>query len=385
MVGNTFPYTADDWNTDIELAWSHGIDAFALNVGIDDWQKDSVARCYAAASKSKLPFRLFLSFDMASLSGARPEDVHILRDYIAMFAHHPRQLLYHGKVLVSTFAGQDSLFGHDTLHEAWQFVKDALEEIAPIHLIPSFFIDPRRYASIAAMDGYFNWNGSWPIHLTVDSPREEVVCAKLDTDKHHIHHLGGRTFMAAVSPWFFTHYGSDSWNKNWIYRGDDWLFVRRWEQLIAMRDQVDIVQVISWNDYGESHYIAPIKGAQPNSHAWVSGFPHTAWLDLNRYFARAFKEGSYPPIERDSIYMWSRPHLRAAEAVHDPVGRPERWQLTDDTFWVVVFATGPAEVRIWTRDDLPAQTRKVGRGVWKLSHPMIVGGGMGGKLSAMAS
>jgi hypothetical protein len=33
----------------------------------------------------------------------------------------------------------------------------------------------------------------------------------------------------------------------WIYRGDDWLFVRRWEHLLAHRHKVDIVQVISWN------------------------------------------------------------------------------------------------------------------------------------------
>jgi hypothetical protein len=33
----------------------------------------------------------------------------------------------------------------------------------------------------------------------------------------------------------------------WIYRGDDWLLVRRWEQLIAMRRNIDIVQFISWN------------------------------------------------------------------------------------------------------------------------------------------
>ncbi len=48
------------------------------------------------------------------------------------------------------------------------------------------------------------WNGSWPIHLALDSPRQDIEHAQLDTDRHHIHHLGGRTFMAAVSPWFFT-------------------------------------------------------------------------------------------------------------------------------------------------------------------------------------
>ena len=33
----------------------------------------------------------------------------------------------------------------------------------------------------------------------------------------------------------------------WIYRGDDWLLVRRWEQLVAARDEVDVVQIISYN------------------------------------------------------------------------------------------------------------------------------------------
>lgn len=80
-------------------------------------------------------------------------------------------------------------------------------------------------------------------------------------------------------------------------------------------------------DYGESHYIGPIKGAQPNSEAWVDGFPHDAWLDLHQYFVRAFKEGAYPAIKKDRIFMWSRPHMKSAEALHDVVPRPERWQL----------------------------------------------------------
>jgi hypothetical protein len=28
------------------------------------------------------------------------------------------------------------------------------------------------------------------------------------------------------------------------------------------------------DDYGESHYIGPIEGAQPMSDAWVNGFDH---------------------------------------------------------------------------------------------------------------
>ena len=42
MVGNSFPYTVEDWTNDIQLALAHGIDAFALNVGTDSWQPDQV-------------------------------------------------------------------------------------------------------------------------------------------------------------------------------------------------------------------------------------------------------------------------------------------------------------------------------------------------------
>ena len=28
------------------------------------------------------------------------------------------------------------------------------------------------------------------------------------------------------------------------------------------------------DDYGESHYIGPVEGAQPMSEAWVNGFDH---------------------------------------------------------------------------------------------------------------
>ena len=43
MVGNTFPYTPQDWADDITLAHASGIDGFALNMGTDDWQPAQVA------------------------------------------------------------------------------------------------------------------------------------------------------------------------------------------------------------------------------------------------------------------------------------------------------------------------------------------------------
>ena len=51
-----------------------------------------------------------------------------------------------------------------------------------------------------------------------------------------------------------------------------------------------------------------------------------AWLGLTQYYATAFKTGSYPTIEKDQIYMWSRPHSSSAQAP-DPVGQPDNFQL----------------------------------------------------------
>lgn len=48
MVGNTFPYTAQSWLNDIILAHASGIDAFALNMGSDDWQPARVADAWVS-------------------------------------------------------------------------------------------------------------------------------------------------------------------------------------------------------------------------------------------------------------------------------------------------------------------------------------------------
>ena len=42
-------------------------DGFSLNVGPEEWQKRSVALCYAAALELGLQFKLFLSFDMTCM------------------------------------------------------------------------------------------------------------------------------------------------------------------------------------------------------------------------------------------------------------------------------------------------------------------------------
>ncbi|KAI9573692.1 glycoside hydrolase family 71 protein [Boletus coccyginus] len=387
MVGNTYPYTQQDWLSDILLAHQSGIDGFALNVGRDTWQPQQVANAYQAALQSGTGFKLFLSFDMTSLPCGSSNDASTLRNYITTYASHPNQLIYNGRVFASTFSGESCQFGQGSVQSGWstQFLQQLSGQDA-VYFFPSFFVATSAFQSYkGVINGMFNWNSGWPTQVTASTVPNfgtsaleslSTYIGNTTTDEEYINALSsmGGSYMAAVSPWFFTHYSPQSYNKNWIYLSDDHLYAKRWEYLMGIRGQVDIVQIISWNDFGESHYIGPINGDQPGSQAWVNGFNHTGWLSMTSYYATAFKTGTYPAISKDQIFMWSRPHPAFATAP-DSIGRPANYQITIDKVWVVVFATSPATVTLST-SSTESQTFNVTAGATKLSVPINAGGFM---------
>ncbi|CAA7261571.1 unnamed protein product [Cyclocybe aegerita] len=442
MVGNTFPYTLEDWAEDISLAHAAGIDGFALNMGRDEWQPARVADAYEAAKRSGLDFKLFLSLDMSSFPCDSPDDAQTLRNLVNSHASHPNQLQYNSKTFVSTFAGENCNFGQGSAAEGWktQFTKHP-DLAGKIYFVPAFFIDPAAFKDFAdVMDGDFSWNSGWPVEVTTPFAQTQLeqqsnkesssrtilgvvtnaagavgdlerkleaamtgVLSKLqlaltkfigtrDMDEEHLSGLAQLhstlqkrdgeadkpAYMGAVSPWFFTHYGPDSFNKNFVFLSDQHLYSKRWESIINSRDQYDIVQVLTWNDYGESHYIGPIKGAQPNSEAWTDGMNHTAWLELTQYYATAFKTGQFPKIETDKIFMWSRPHSTKAQT-SDPVPQPSNFELFEDAVWAVVMTTEPSTVTLAT-SDTTSKSFEVPAGVTKLAIPITPGGTMRGTI-----
>ena len=138
---------------DIRLASSKGIDAFALNVGRDDWQPARVADAFAAAKYLDNGFQLFMSFDMASLPCANDYDADVLMSYITAYENHPNYLKYNRKMFVSTFSGQDCRFGTSSLNEGWA---NAVKKGPDIHFVPAFFNNPAEFRGMTVMDGAFN-------------------------------------------------------------------------------------------------------------------------------------------------------------------------------------------------------------------------------------
>jgi glucan endo-1,3-alpha-glucosidase len=362
MVGNTYSYGTSDWQADISAAADQAIDGFALNIGIEGWQTEQAAAAYKVA-EAQGSFKMFLSLDMTSLPCGSPADAQRLINIVRQHASSPAQAKYNGEVLVSTFAGSECTFGTGT-NGGWQtaFVDPLVAGGLKIAFIPSVFMSPSEFPNHMWMDGEFNWNSAWPMgNHDIDTTTDRTFRAA----------LGGRAYMTAVSPYFFTHFGANSWNKNWIYRSDNWLYCTRWEQIIAQRGVSTMTEILTWNDYGESSYIGPIRGSLPaTSDRWVNGFDHSALAPITKYYATAFKTGAYPAIEQDRLVVWARPHAARADAP-DPVGRPTGYDWTDDNLYAVVFATAPSVATLTSGGN--SMSFSVPAGLSKIKMPLSPG------------
>ena len=107
-----------------------------------------------------------------------------------------------------------------------------------------------------------------------------------DTDTAWQSFLGSKSYMMGVSPWFYTDLPSLS--KTWTWRGNK-LFNERW--VAAQQLQPQFVEIITWNDFGESHYVGPLNAAEeyPGSDAYVDGLPHDAYRILLPAYIDAYK------------------------------------------------------------------------------------------------
>jgi len=77
--------------------------------------------------------------------------------------------------------------------------------------------------------------------------------------------------------------------------------------------QADMVQIISWNDFGESHYIGDASEHQviPLARPYVEGMPHAGFRAILPYYVAAYKLGkkeiTLPPALGDGIVVaWYR-------------------------------------------------------------------------------
>ncbi|KAE9396148.1 WSC-domain-containing protein [Gymnopus androsaceus JB14] len=343
----SYSYDYNAWVSDFNQMLPKQIDAVALNVGGDSWQWDRILDAYNAAAATDM--KVFISFDYTSFAC----DVGTTVNWVNHLNQQGSQFRIDGRPMISSYSGFCLGAG------GWQSVRDQTGG----YLMPFIYgMDSDQSLNSDSTFGFFDswycWGCAWP--------QGDYNKSTAD-DQYYMGILGNR-YATTVSPWMYTHYDS----KNFYLRGDDWLINNRWEQLIAMRDQLtfvengDLVRMISANLITMVH--SPLDCSLREPHGLLA-FPHTGFFDLSAYYITAFKTGTYPQIKEDIIYFWSRPHPAAITANSDHLPRPTGWDWTLDTLWATVFCSSTCSVTLQVGthsqdfDDLPC-------GVSKISLPL---------------
>jgi len=347
IVGNTYWYTAAHWQADIKAAQAVGIDAFALNTDDDDVYWSQIQTAYSVAAS--VGFKLFISLDMTTDFTT----VGSIVSRIASVANLPAQYKYNGRPFLSSFLGESSPLDAGSASAAWTNVKNGLaSQGINIFFVPCFPIDAgSAFQQFPSLDGIFTW-AAWP------SPNVGGAASLTPGDQGYLNaaNSNGKVYMAPISAWFNTHLSY----KNYIYQCET-LFFDRWQQILQFQPQ--LVEIITWNDWGESHYIGTIdtdtRDLPANSTNYVnSQFPHVKLQWLLPYFIQSFKNGAPPAVTQDIVVYWHRPYLKSSTAYADPYGVPQVYlqdednsgltpaQALSDSVFVVTILTSAAQLQV---------------------------------------
>jgi len=132
----------------------------------------------------------------------------------------------------------------------------------------------------------------------------------------------------------------------------------RWQQVLQY--QPEFVEILTWNDWGESHYISPnppYENALPTGSEWyVSPVSHGAWLHDLPYYIYQYKTGGAAPskdIYTPHITFWYRLNPATASGRGGTVCNQAPWQTTmppqncvADAIFFTVFTDSKATVSV---------------------------------------
>ncbi|KAJ9668260.1 Glucan endo-1,3-alpha-glucosidase agn1 [Coniosporium apollinis] len=361
IVGNVKSYTVDHWKKDIQLAADAGIDGFVLNIATpwDGPIAAQVGNAFQAATDIGSKFKLLFSFDY--LGGAGPWPSSDIIEILQGYGSHPAHYKHNNKPLVSTFEGVANANDWPAIHASVP---------GGISFLPDWTsLGPGGFAAhLDKVDGAFSWD-MWP---------EGPNSMSTTKDKAWQSTLGSKAYMMGVSPWFFTNL--PGYGKAWTWRGDD-LWHQRWQQVLEVKPA--FVQIVTWNDYGESHYIGPIfddgipRGGNTNAHPYVDNMPHDHWRDILPYYIAQYKNGGAPPaVSNDKLSYWYRLTPAAAGSTSGVTGNTCAFQrcynpseIVQDKVFVTTLVKSRATLKIQIGANPPSAFELLGAGVHHFSTP----------------
>ena len=188
QIGITSDRTSSaDYDADMQRAKSYGIDAFALNIGVDPYTDQQLGFAYESAANNDM--KVFISFDFNWWSTSQASAI---GQKIAQYASLPAQLMVDGKVFVSSFAGD----GVDIA---------TMRSAAGVGLFFAPNFHPSYGTDLSNVDGLLNWM-AWPNNGNNKAPDGSGNVTVEAGDQQYISALAGKAYIARKSRIFFLPY-----------------------------------------------------------------------------------------------------------------------------------------------------------------------------------
>lgn len=328
----------ESYRSEMRDAHARGIDGFALNCGGWDLNephyKRRVMDMYEAAASLAFDFTLFVSAD----GRAQDEIVDIVESTRSLKA----QLRIDGKPVVSAYGAGGKRFSGGPV------LIDRAKKLGAF-FVPHFFPESgeRRVTSTAAdeivqrlgsAEGYFYFGAAGSPDLIADS----IATLSAELQAHD------KLFMAPVTPYYR---GLPAGTNYRAFETEGFSgMAAEWEAAIA--SDASWVQIVTWNDWAESTYVAPLPmlaGASGRAHVYEDRFgellSHTAYLDASAYYIQWFKTGKKPSISQDRLFYFYRLNPVAS----DGHAAPHTQTPLSTRIHVTLFLKAPATLLV----DLP--------------------------------
>ncbi|KAJ7598954.1 glycoside hydrolase [Mycena floridula] len=327
---------------DIDDAKAAGIDGFSLNIGAPS-QPFVIATLNSLFNyASTVGFHLHISMDVAASGGDPSQFNGILQGYVAKPGYYQGAA---GLPFITTFSDGG------LTNDAWTSWK--LSSLAnKMYFCPDFdgtqgyyTADPGWWAYWGGVvDCLFSWESSWE---SVGGAGSQGL-GSIETDQVVMNgaKAHGKNYMMGVSSLQY----KDAYGGNW-YRPGELTLVNRMHNLLTMSPTPDYVNIITWNDGPESHYVGdiwPESNSDADPARYVTSdpkFSHKAWLPLIRSFADAYRNGGNAQtmaVADGSAalgVMWYKSILQSSVCPNGD--HPSSWELGKDQLnWALVIQPG---------------------------------------------
>lgn len=156
-----------------------------------------------------------------------------------------------------------------------------------------------------SIDGYKNWQ-AWPLDRKANMTTEADEAFSSALSK------AGRTgpYIMTISPWQFKDWPDVG---SWVQYSDT-LWADRWSSLVGEDAfKPDIIEIVSWNDWPESHYIRDLPNLDDMSSkdytelgdfkGYIEGQNHSPWRIMAKYYISRIRNRKPKPV-MDQVVFW---------------------------------------------------------------------------------